>query len=71
MTGRSPVGPDAGSFSSPRFRARRHLNNWFAFTPCAHATIFSWKWACFHLRAPSNISEDPLDIRFDCAGACS
>ena len=28
----------AVSLSSPRFSARRHLNTWFAFTPCARAT---------------------------------
>ena len=33
MTGRSDVDAAAGSFSSPRFSARRHLNTWFAFTP--------------------------------------
>jgi hypothetical protein len=27
-----------GSISSPRSNARRHLNSWFAFTPCARAT---------------------------------
>src|SRR5579859_1579897 len=27
-----------GSLSSPRSNARRHLNTWFAFTPCARAT---------------------------------
>jgi len=26
------------SFSSPRSYARRHLNSWFAFMPCARAT---------------------------------
>ena len=38
MTGRSAVDAAAGSLSSPRFSARRHLNTWFAFTPCARAT---------------------------------
>ena len=33
MTGRRDVGAVAGSFSSPRFSARRHLKTWFAFTP--------------------------------------
>ena len=28
----------SGSFSSPRFSARRHLNTWLAFTPLARAT---------------------------------
>src|ERR1039458_1660094 len=30
VTGRSAVGVAAGSFSSPRFSARLHLNTWFA-----------------------------------------
>src|ERR1019366_6195871 len=38
VTGRSAVDAVADSFSSPRFSARRHLNTWFAFTPCARAT---------------------------------
>ena len=37
-TGRSDVDGVAVSLSSPRVSARRHLNTWFAFTPCARAT---------------------------------
>ena len=29
---------EQGSFNSPRSNARRHLNTWLAFTPCAWAT---------------------------------
>jgi hypothetical protein len=38
VTGSKPVDAAPGSDSSPRSKARRHLNTWFAFTPCALAT---------------------------------
>ena len=38
VTGSNAGDVSAGSASSPRFSARRHLNTWFAFTPCARAT---------------------------------
>jgi hypothetical protein len=38
VTGSKPANAAPGSDSSPRSKARRHLNTWFAFTPCALAT---------------------------------
>jgi hypothetical protein len=38
VTGSKPVDATPGSDSSPRSKARRHLNTRFSFTPCALAT---------------------------------
>jgi hypothetical protein len=38
VTGSKAVDVTLGSDSSPRSKARRHLNTWFAFTPCVLAT---------------------------------
>ena len=38
MTGSKAVANAADSTNSPRSKARRHSNTWFAFTPCARAT---------------------------------
>jgi hypothetical protein len=38
VTGSKAVEAELGSDNSPRSKARRHLNTWFAFTPCARAT---------------------------------
>jgi hypothetical protein len=37
VTGSKAVDAAMGSDISPRSKARRHLNTWFAFTPCALA----------------------------------
>jgi c-di-GMP-related signal transduction protein len=52
--------PAPGSDSSPRAKARRHLNTWFAFTPCALAT-----------RATENaFSGDIEDVTNQIIGSC-
>ncbi len=38
VTGSKACGEAAESKSSPRSKARRHLNSWFAFKPWARAT---------------------------------
>ena len=38
MTGSKTVYAAVESTNSPHSKARRHLNTWFAFTPCARAT---------------------------------
>jgi len=38
VTGSNAVDAAEESTNSPRSKARRHLNTWFAFSPCARAT---------------------------------
>jgi hypothetical protein len=44
VTGSKPVDATPGSDSSPHSRARRHLNTWLAFTPCALDTSAMTGW---------------------------